>query len=674
MAVYARVSTSKQVGGKFDSCDHQIERAKEIIASKSEIGWFCAEEFRDEGKSGKDLLRPGMQRLLDGVRQGRFRIVLALHVDRVSRNLLDFKTLSAVCEENGCILTCGDTDQSTAQGQLLMDMNSAVAEYERRNIRAKSLAKSEARAKKGLWCGGNVPFGYEYDRVEKELAPDPERAETLARVYRDLVAGTSLKEISKALNESGIRTPVRIQRGKDGSKRTVGGRRIRSDWLRDLIRNPIYMGKIAYRGSLHEGQHQALVDPDTWAAANCVLDRTEIEPKLRIERDKDFNLLKGILRCGHCGTKLVPHASGKHDDRGRPIRYYVCGLHLKERAAAECPLGSLSGEAMESAVLRILTRLSEREDLVRKIVGASDVDKVTWQAELQERVQILKARLEAVLRKKRNLHESITELGVELARELRPKLEKLHQEERELRAEVGESMSQIRELGRPALVAEEVIAALSQLPDLLRDQPECEQRELVRELIREVVCRSGNEMTGDSKRTVRLTLHLGIPLEVNGASGSKGVSGPLRHEEIYVAVKGPRGKVEYLSPEAAKIAAEKRNRRKPARKAPTRHPLHRVAGWHKLLTDQTFSSVRSLARHLGISHVMLSRNLQCMRLIQPVLNHVLGLRDPERIRAISLRQLEALSKKAKKEQLKQLEAWQSPIDQIEQVDRFGHGT
>jgi len=48
-----------------------------------------------------------------------------------------------------------------------------IAEYERLNTAEKTRAKMFEQAKRGLWNGGMVPFGYEYERNSQKLLPQP---------------------------------------------------------------------------------------------------------------------------------------------------------------------------------------------------------------------------------------------------------------------------------------------------------------------------------------------------------------------------------------------------------------------------------------------------------------------------------------------------------------------
>ena len=73
-----------------------------------------------------------------------------------------------------------------------------------------------------------------------------------------------LTDIANRLTEEGIRTRQRIFKRRGGQRVTVGGTAIKSDWLRHLIKNPIYSGRVRLKGHAYSGQHEAIVSAETW--------------------------------------------------------------------------------------------------------------------------------------------------------------------------------------------------------------------------------------------------------------------------------------------------------------------------------------------------------------------------------------------------------------------------
>ncbi len=64
VAIYSRVSTANQVGGRFDSCESQAAVCRDFIAPHASDGWFEIAGFSDPAYSGGSMNRPGIRALV----------------------------------------------------------------------------------------------------------------------------------------------------------------------------------------------------------------------------------------------------------------------------------------------------------------------------------------------------------------------------------------------------------------------------------------------------------------------------------------------------------------------------------------------------------------------------------------------------------------------------------
>ena len=98
VAAYVRVSSQKQVEGySLDAQMYDIKRdiyIKNLISSENELI-----EYRDEGRSGKNMNREGIQKLIEDIKQNKIKIVYIWKIDRVSRDIADFSTFLKLLEE-----------------------------------------------------------------------------------------------------------------------------------------------------------------------------------------------------------------------------------------------------------------------------------------------------------------------------------------------------------------------------------------------------------------------------------------------------------------------------------------------------------------------------------------------------------------------------------------------
>ena len=99
-AIYTRKSTEEGLDQNFNSLDAQRDACENFIASQKSEGWMMARErYDDGGFSGGNMQRPGLQKLLDDVRNGMVDIIVVYKIDRLSRSLADFAKLVELFDE-----------------------------------------------------------------------------------------------------------------------------------------------------------------------------------------------------------------------------------------------------------------------------------------------------------------------------------------------------------------------------------------------------------------------------------------------------------------------------------------------------------------------------------------------------------------------------------------------
>jgi hypothetical protein len=182
-------------------------------------------------------------------------------------------------------------------------------------------------ASRGFYVASHTPYGYRRIKVRDgnkdrpKLELHPQQAPLVARMFRDFLAGSGLKDIARSLNAEGISAP----KGKKWGKTT----------LHKILVNE------AYTGTLVWGRHgqklpsvrvenawEAIVDRETFARVRSLL-KERAPAYLHPRRATSRYLLRGLARCGHCGKALV----GQKAKSGQ-FSYYLCGTLLKQGAGS----------------------------------------------------------------------------------------------------------------------------------------------------------------------------------------------------------------------------------------------------------------------------------------------------------------------------------------------------
>src|SRR5690606_8389804 len=124
----ARVSTVRQSVVVEGGLDTQIAKLKAKVKYENEtsgIPWEIVEIYREEGVSGKDLDRPAYQRLVQDITDGRVNTVLIVKLDRITRSLQDFFTLTQFFEEHDVeLISLNDKiETKSAFGRAMLKIN-----------------------------------------------------------------------------------------------------------------------------------------------------------------------------------------------------------------------------------------------------------------------------------------------------------------------------------------------------------------------------------------------------------------------------------------------------------------------------------------------------------------------------------------------------------------------
>lgn len=143
--------------------DAQREACEAYIASQRAEGWkLLLTSYDDGGKSGGNLDRPALQRLLEDVRAGEVDLIVIYKIDRLTRSLADFARLVNDFDQSGCsfVSVTQSFNTSTSMGRLTLNVLLSFAQFEREVTAERIRDKLAASKRKGMWMGGLEPFGY----------------------------------------------------------------------------------------------------------------------------------------------------------------------------------------------------------------------------------------------------------------------------------------------------------------------------------------------------------------------------------------------------------------------------------------------------------------------------------------------------------------------------------
>jgi len=381
-AIYARVSTERQE--RQQTIDSQLASLRRWV----EAGGHALVEkhvFRDEGYSGSRLDRPGLDSLRDAVSDAAIEIVAVLSPDRLARRYAYQVLLLEEFRRAGVeVAFLHHPISEDPSDQLLLQIQGAIAEYERAVLAERFRRGKLQKARDGHLLSAKPPYGYRYvprcDAVPGHLVVDSAEAEMVCGLF----AWVADEQLS-------VRQSVR--RLNEGPWITRAGRtRWAPSTIHHILSDPVYIGT-AYANRYEYVAPKkprtrsprcdektcrrrrprdqwiaipvpALVEQETWDRVQAQMARNAL---ISFRNNKKHNyLLRCLLKCGICG--LAIHGCGfARTAGGAERRYYRCaGVDtLTTGRDTKCLRAMIDAEIIEQAVWdHVVGLLSDPQQLV----------------------------------------------------------------------------------------------------------------------------------------------------------------------------------------------------------------------------------------------------------------------------------------------------------------------
>lgn len=354
VAIYARVSTVYQV----DKDSLPMQRKDLIAYSELILGIPDYEIFEDAGYSGKNTDRPAYQRMMNRIMSNEFSHLLVWKIDRISRNLLDFSEMYSELKKLRVVFVSKyeQFDTSTAMGEAMLKIILVFAELERNMTAERVTATMISRASQGIWNGGRIPYGYDYDFDKGEFSINENEAIVCRLIIEDYLKHKSLVHTSRLLNSKGYTTRA----GFEWTPTSV--------WI--IAQSPFYAG--IYRYNKHHGtEHRTLNEKEDWiiyddhhpaiitkAQHDKVISILE-ENKRMVNTPDQSNLTKNvyvfgrICYCGKCGSRMSS-TSGRLQADGYRTAIYSCS---KRRKSKDCDNPSVNDLIIGEFVINFISNI-----------------------------------------------------------------------------------------------------------------------------------------------------------------------------------------------------------------------------------------------------------------------------------------------------------------------------
>lgn len=471
--IYPRVSTAIQVDG------YSLDAQKDKLRKYAEFqDMEIVEEYSDEGHSGKNIKgRHEFMRMMDDIEESKDGVdfVLVFKLSRFGRNAADVLSSLQLMQDYGVNLICVEDgiDSSKEAGKLLISIIAAVAEMERENIRVQTMAGREQKAGEGKWNGGFAPYGYRLENGELVIAED--EVEIIQMIFdRYIHTNDGINGVANYLNNHGYTKKLR-QNG------TIPG--FSSSFIKKIIDNPVYMGKIAY------GRRRTEKKTGTRNETH-VVEQSDFPVYEGIHDPSHAHILSGILKCPCCGKGMYGNIAkaGRKDNK---TRYYYYCKNTVNATGHKCTFRrNIEQSQIDDMLAKLITAMTKEgkfKDAIQDKIGAT-VDTT----DLEKQLSVLNASLHQAETIKTRLEQQMDNLDVtdthydKKISDLQRRLDAQYDKIDEVEETMAELKSQIYELKKNQIDADSIYRFLGAFNEVYSECTDAEKKQFMQAFIERI--------------------------------------------------------------------------------------------------------------------------------------------------------------------------------------------
>lgn len=357
VAIYTRVSTTDQARE-----GHSLEEQEKRLRAMCEANNYKVYKvYTDAGISGKSTEnRPAYQQMMKDMKKGKFNLIMAFKMDRISRSIVDFETFFNEIKKYNCGIEflCEKIDTNGAAGMMFARILGIFAQFERELIKERTLVGVESAVNKGHF-GGKPPLGYktkldDEGKKLKEWIINEDEAKIVREIFELCASGKTYFQISNILKEKYPKVISSIRKDKETNEEKITYRSWTDSSISCILNNKCYMGTYEYRKSLDnketieiENVVPKIVSEDLFNDCQEMIFRNG----RNYYRSKRYLFIQRLV-CPKCGRIMA--CNGCKNKMKKDYLYYKCkdcGTYIRE-------------ELIEKALMSELNNLLELSNLI----------------------------------------------------------------------------------------------------------------------------------------------------------------------------------------------------------------------------------------------------------------------------------------------------------------------
>ena len=362
------------------------------------------------------------------------------------------------------------------------------------------MAGREQKAREGKWNGGFAPYGYRLENGELVIAED--EVEIIQMIFdRYIHTNDGINGVANYLNNHGYTKKLR-QNG------TIPG--FSSSFIKKIIDNLVYMGKIAYgrrrtekktgtRNETHvveqsdfpvyEGVHVAIIAEEDWELAQEKRSKNNYRRE-KIHDPEHAHILSGILKCPCCGKEMYGNIAkaGRKDNKTR--YYYYCKNNVNATGHKCTFRRNIEQSQIDDMLAKLITAMTKEgkfKDAIQDKIGAT-VDTT----DLEKQLSVLNASLHQAKTIKTRLEQQMDNLDVtdthydKKISDLQRRLDAQYDRIDEVEETMAELKSQIYELKKNQIDADSIYRFLGAFNEVYSECTDAEKKQFMQAFIERI--------------------------------------------------------------------------------------------------------------------------------------------------------------------------------------------
>ena len=419
VGIYIRLSKEDEEKEKYSESESiQNQRALLMQYIKENKLNFIA-EYVDDGISGTSFDRPGFNKMIEDIENGKINMVITKDLSRLGRNYVQsgYYTETYFPEHNVryiAILDNIDTAIDSANNDIA-PFKSILNEMYAKDTSKKINSVLQSKRKQGEYLG-TAPYGYKKDPENKyHLIIDEEAAKVVKLIFERYLEGYGTMQIADYLSEQKIPIPSDYNKKKRGTKSITYGLWAQST-VRFILSNEIYTGtviqgkrkKLSFKSKKYidvpeedwvrvPNMHEAIVSVEDYERAKRIIESTKGSRVV----ENDY-LFKGLLRCYDCKGYIgirSPDKNGNIYGRcqryGRYGKFDVCSPH------------NFNYQVFEESMILVLKEICKEYSNKKKLeeIAKKSKSKEDKELDLKNRLKTYEAQIQKETRKLELLYE-----------------------------------------------------------------------------------------------------------------------------------------------------------------------------------------------------------------------------------------------------------------------------